>query len=117
MATKKRNDLTLACKYEVIKTAEKKSIGVRKLAEMFGCGKTQISVILRNKERIKELYAANASGQRCQTSKRFRESQYSELNEALYSWYLMAVSKNIFPDGTQLTEKAKQIAVCNEMAM
>ena len=104
MATKKRNDLTLARKFEVIKTAEKK------LAEMFGCGKIQVSVILRNKERIKELYAANASSQRCQTSKRFRESQYSELNEALYSWYLLAVSKKIFPDGTHLTDQAKQIA-------
>ena len=48
MAMKKRNDLTLARKFEVIKTAEKKPIGVHKLAEMFGCGKTQISVILRN---------------------------------------------------------------------
>ncbi len=30
--------------------------------------------------------------------------------EALYSWYLLATSRNIYPAGTQLCEKAKQIA-------
>ena len=113
MATRSstRNDLTLAKKYEVIKEAEKnKTIGVHKLAEKFGCGKTQISTILKNKERIEELYASNASGQRCLIGKRFRESKYSELNEALHSWYLLAVSKNVFPNGVILAEKAKEIA-------
>lgn len=103
--TGKRNDFTLARKHKVIKAAEKDhKLGVHKLAEMFGCGRTQISVILKE---IEELYAANESSHRCQTGKRFRESKYSELNEALYSWYLLAVSKNIFPDGRILTEKAK----------
>ena len=32
------------------------------------------------------------------------------MNEALYEWYLLAVSKNIYPDGTQLILKAKEIA-------
>ncbi len=91
MATK-RNDLTLARKHEVIKAAEKEKFGVRKLGKMFGCGKTQI---LRNKERIEQLYAANASDQRCQTGKRFRQSKFCELNEKFYSWYLPAVSKNM----------------------
>ena len=50
----KRNNLTLALKYEVVKTAEReKKLGMRKLSEMFNCGKTQISVILKNRERIK----------------------------------------------------------------
>ena len=111
MATRSftRNDLTLA-KYEVIKKAEKnKTIGVRKLAEKFGCGKTHISTILKNKERIEELYASNAFGQRCLIGKKFRESKYSELNEALHSWYLLAVC-NVVPNGVILAEKAKEIA-------
>ena len=104
----KRSDLTLAQKYEVVKTAEReRKIGVRKLGQIFGCGKTQISTMLRNKERIKELYETNASGDRCHTSQRIRESKFSEVNEALYQWYLKAVSKNVYPDGTQLSEKAK----------
>ena len=104
-----RNDLTLALKYEVVKAAEREKLGVRKLSAMFGCGKTQISVILKNKQKIKDLYEANASGQRCQTSKRFRESKFSQVNDTLYSWYRLAVSKNVYPDGPQLCEKAREI--------
>ena len=110
MVTAKRNDLTLAQKYEVIKIAEKeKNIGVRKLSQVFGCGKTQISTVIRNKERIKDLYEKNATGEICHSNQRFRESKYSEVNKALYQWHLLAVSKNVFPDGTQLAEKAKEI--------
>ena len=32
------------------------------------------------------------------------------MNSALYQWYTIATSKNIYPNGTQLSEKAKQIA-------
>ena len=88
-----RNNLTLALKYEVVKAGERERLGVCKLSAMFVCGKTQISVILKNKQRIKDLYEANASGQRCQTSKRFQESKFSQVNDTLYSWYRLAVSK------------------------
>ena len=43
-------------------------------------------------------------------SQRIRESKFSEVNEALYQWYLIAILKNFFPDGTQISEKAKEIA-------
>ena len=88
----KRNDLTLAQQYEVVKTAEsERKIGVCKLGQIFGCGKTQSSTMLRNKERITLLYEANASGDRCHTSQRIRESKFSEVNEALYQWYLISI--------------------------
>ena len=74
------------------------------------CGKTQISTILRSKDRIVELYEANASAGMCQTRKRVRESKFSDVNEALYEWFRLAVSKNVFPDGRILCEKAKEIA-------
>ena len=46
-------------KYNVAKAAEKNpKAGIRKLANKFKCGKTQISTILRNKERIIGLYEA-----------------------------------------------------------
>ena len=49
-----RNDLPLKLKYEVIQTFERErgKIGVRKLAEIFKCGKTQIS---KTKSRLKKL--------------------------------------------------------------
>ncbi len=56
------------------------------------------------------MYEANASGSRVHTSKTSRVSEYSEINEAPYEWYTLACSKNVFPAGPQLMEKAKQIA-------
>ena len=78
----KRKDLTLDLQYEVIKTAKReKKLGVQNLAQMFCCGETQISTVLKSKENIKFLYEANASGERCHTSKRIRESKLSEMKE------------------------------------
>lgn len=57
-----------------------------------------------------ELYKANASARMCQTRKRVRESKFSDVNEALYEWFCLAVSKNVFSDGRILCEKAKEIA-------
>ena len=69
----------------MIKEAQtSEGVGIRKLAERFGCGKTKICTILKNKEKIEELYLSNASGEQCRTDKRFLESKYSELNEALH---------------------------------
>ncbi len=42
--------------------------------------------------------------------KRNRKSEFSDLNEALYNWYQLAVSKNIYPDGRLLMEKGEEIA-------
>ena len=95
----KCNDLSLKLKYEVIKTVEReRKIDIRKLAELFSCGKTQISTILKDKEKIVELYEGqNASAQKCH--KRTRESKFSDLNEVLHAWFCLAVSKNVYPDG------------------
>ena len=111
MATAKRNDLPLKRKYEVIKTAEREpKLGVRKLALRFGCGKTQISTILKNKEAVREFYESNASDSLCQVRKRNRKSEYADLNDTLYQWYQLCVKKNIYPDGSLLAEKAVMIA-------
>ena len=42
--------------------------------------------------------------------KRSRGSEFTDVNEALHKWYLLAVSRNIYPMGPQLCEKAKEIA-------
>ena len=84
-------------------------MAARALAEKFGCGRSQINSILKNKESIIELYESNMSSTSVLSRKRCRESDFSEVNEALYSWYLLATSRNIYPGGPQLCEKAKQI--------
>ena len=58
---KKRNMLNLQQKVSVIKMSEKIP-SVRKLAEEFNSGKTQISTILQNKSEILGMYECNASG-------------------------------------------------------
>lgn len=106
-----RHTLSLKEKYNVIDASNKNpGMGSRALAAKFSCGKTQIQAILNNKESIVELYESNMSSTSMLTRKRCRESDYSQVNEALYNWYLLATSRNIYPGGHQLCEKAKQIA-------
>ena len=105
-----RNDLTLQQKYNVVKEAEKyPKAGIRKLVDEFKCRKTQISSILCDKERIIGLYEANTSGS-SHSRKRKRTSQFSDVNNALYEWYCLAKSKNLYPDSPLLMEKAKEIS-------
>ena len=80
------------------------------MAEIFQCGKTQISTILKGKDKIVRMYENNASAELRHTRKRVCESKYSDVNEALYPWYLLAISKNIYPDERYLTEKVVEIA-------
>ena len=62
------------------------------------------------KASIIQRYKSNASGSACHSAQRTRKSQFAEVNYLLHEWYLVAVCKNIFPDGPTLIEKAKQIA-------
>ena len=42
--------------------------------------------------------------------KRARTSQFADVSNRLYDWCLMAVCKNIYPDGPKICQKAKEIA-------
>jgi len=91
---------------DVIKTADSNpKIGVRKLAEMYDYRKTQISIILKDRQSILELFEVNVHS--VSSRKRTRPC---DINKALHEWYLLACSKNIYLVGSQLCEKAKQIA-------
>ena len=81
---KKRNDLGLKFKYEVIKAAEREpGISSRTLAKTFDCRRTQIQTILKIRDHIKGLYESNASDSLQQLRKRPRKSEYSEINDTL----------------------------------
>ena len=108
---KGKNTLTLKQKVDVIKTADSNpKISVRKLAEIYDCGKTQISSILKDRQSILELFEANVASDSVSSRKRTRPCEYSDINKALHEWYLLACTKIIYPVGSQLCEKAKQIA-------
>ena len=106
-----RNHLSLQKKVEVIRTAQNNpSMNVLTLGEIFKCGKTQVARILKCKDSLVTQYNANASGSRVHTSSTPSMSEFAEVNKTLYNWYILACSKNIYPAGPQLIEKAKQIA-------
>ena len=94
--SKKRNDLTLEKKIEVIKFYYKNT-GIKHgaLAEMFGCRRTQVAMILKHRESILTIYASNASDKRVQISNVPHTSVYATVNKHLYEWYTLACSKNI----------------------
>ena len=66
---KSRNALSLKKKVEVLTTAEKNPrLGVRRLAKLFSCGRTQIGFILKNNlSCMKLMYheIASAPGREC----------------------------------------------------
>lgn len=94
----KKNHLSLKKTEEVIEIASKNpGTSVRMLGEHFQCGRTQIATILREKASILALYEANAVGGSFHMRKRSRNSKNADINKALYKWYLLACSKNIYP--------------------
>ena len=107
MATKTRNELDLKEKFEVITYAKNNpGAGERKIASVFKCGKTQIQRILCNKEKIVAAYETNEPGER----KRCRAATFTDVNEAVYKWYLLARQRNIPVSGPMLQEEACEIA-------
>ena len=119
-AAKKRNCLTLKKKVEVINYAKKNPwVNIRDLGEMFQCGKTKIAKIVKNQDSLLSMYESNASGigliratmkLRDDATMKFRSSEFMDVNKAVYEWYVLACSKNIFLGGPQLIEKAKERA-------
>ena len=74
----KQTHLSLEKKVEVIrKVKDNSSIGLRTLAEIFQCSKTQISAILKKTKSILASYESNAS-----TSEKTRSSKYSDITKS-----------------------------------
>ena len=84
-------------------------MSVRKMAEVFKCGKKQISTLLKNKRAIKVLYELNDSIDIHQARKRNHSSKYADINDALFQWYEMCTKRNIYSDGSFIVEKALTI--------
>ena len=111
-----RRALTLQKKFEVIKLAEEDpKLGLRKLADLFDCGKTQISGILKDKDTVLELYNGNLLSKDSFFLKRYRACEFLEVNEALYRWYESNSVMGVHLPGALLCQKAKEIAECLDM--
>ena len=80
--------------------------GVRKLAEKFGCGKTQVSNILKQKTLVREEYERGFSS----AKKRNRTSQYSDVNDAVWEWFKKKTEQRTPVDGPIIQEFAMKAA-------
>ena len=72
LSTQKGKDrvyLSLKRKYEVVKAAGCGAVLIRKLAEVFGCSKSQIGVILKKRNEIVSQYKANMANSSVQLKK------------------------------------------------
>lgn len=102
-----RNELTLKQRVELIDHQKKNpTCSSRKLADLFKCGRTQVQMILKNKESICEEFEGNAPAGR----KRHRGTQFNDVNEAMYTWYRLARQRNIPLSGGMLKEEALAVA-------
>ena len=99
--------LTLREKIKVIQLSGTGEISVRKLADRFGCGKTQITTALKNKQKIMPEWNSNKSSS---TQKRSNNEKFSDINQLLWEWYARARESNIPVSGPLLVEEAKLIA-------
>ena len=81
--------------------------GYRKIAEHFEIGRTQAQKILQNKDAIIASYESSASPVQ---QKRIRVGKYTNVNEALWDWYLRCRNSNIPISGPMLQEEALLIS-------
>lgn len=90
---KARNELPLEKRFQNVEEYEnsKGLTGVRKFAEKFGCGKTQVSNILKQKTLVREEYERGFSS----AKKRNSSSQYSNVNDAVWEWFKKKTEQRI----------------------
>lgn len=107
MASVKRKRLSIQDKINVIAASEEHNLSVRKLAEKFSVGKTQVSDILKNKTEIKELFEKNGN---LTQKRKFPKTDGLALDDAVFNWFCKVRNKNIPISGPLLKEKALEAA-------
>ena len=106
MANKrKRNELSLADKFEAVKLLDKKLWQVE-IAKRLDCSQPAISKIAKNKEAIRADFLANGNPDRI----RHRSGKAADVEGALTEWFKHARARDIPLSGPILAEKAKDLA-------
>ncbi|GBN08461.1 Tigger transposable element-derived protein 6 [Araneus ventricosus] len=101
----KRVFLNLEQRIEILRQYEKGK-SVRKLAELFFCGRTQINKIITEKDlSLKEYEDFKFRG-----VKRMRHEKYVNINEAVLEWFKTVRAKKILVSGSMIQHKAKELA-------
>ena len=82
MASRKRNELTLQKKVDLLKNSDGKSS--RQLAEIYGVGRTQVQNILKRKREILDSYEENGNSSR---KRQCVSTENDNLNELMWQWF------------------------------
>lgn len=83
-------------------------MSIRKLAEKFGIGKTQVAEILRNKEDIIRRYNENSTNEKCH---RFQRNGPGELiDKIVLEWFNRVRNKNVPISGPIIQTNALEVA-------
>ncbi|OWF38681.1 uncharacterized protein LOC110466004 [Mizuhopecten yessoensis] len=105
---KKRRELSLKTKVDIINNAEGSGMSQRQLAAQFNICKSQVHNILKRKEEIKETYEISPGSDR---KRRFIRTENDEINIMTLEWYHRLKQQNVkCVTGKMLQCKAREIA-------
>ena len=103
---------TLAEKCQALKELENGTSN-KEIAEKYGVPKNTVSTWVKNKEKLFAALLETSSNKR----KKIRESNYADVDNVVFKWFLCQRSKSIPIDGTFIKEKAmtyaKELGVTN----
>ena len=104
----KRKYFSLEEKVKIITYAEENpQLGSRKLAVEFGCGRTCIQTLMKQKEVIMTDWKCSKNSS---LKKKGKSEEYQDINNAIWRWFCMAREALIPVSGPMIQEEALQIA-------
>ena len=105
----KRKYFSLEEKVKIITYAEENpQLGSRKLAAEFGCGRTCIQTLMKQKEVIMTDWKCSENSS---LKKKGKSEEYQDINNAIWRWFCMAREALIPVSGPMIQEEALQIAL------
>jgi hypothetical protein len=104
-----RKALNLKQKVDIIRFKDSNGgWSIRKFADKFGIGKTQVAEVLKDKENILRRYNKNSTNEK---SRRFQRNGPAELiDEIVLEWFNRVRNKNVPVSGPIIQAKALEVA-------
>ena len=105
----RRKFFSLAEKNKIINYAEENPhLSSRKLADEFGCGRTCIQTLIKQKE---DMLNDCKCCENSSLKKKGRSEEFQDINNAVWRWFCMAREALIPVSGPMIQEEALQIAL------
>lgn len=103
----KRKRLSIKEKIDIIDESEKSGLSTRKLAEKFKVGKTQVTILLQNKEEVRNLYR---EGGNADQKRKFPKTEGLAVDQVVFNWFCKARNKHLPISGPIIQAKALEVA-------